>query len=68
MMTSWGRTTSLVTHWINMGDSPPIKQTAAEAPFRLTSTCATIYREDVGERCRHPLVYPLASPVALVAK
>ena len=60
--------TNVVTHSINTGDSPPIKQPARRIPFALRKKVEELVDDMLQKRVIHPSNSPWASPVVLVAK
>ena len=59
---------NVVTHSINTGDSPPIKQPARRIPFALRKKAEELVDDMLQKRVIHPSNSPWASPVVLVAK
>ena len=60
--------TSLVTHHINTGDSPPIRQPPRRIPFALCDKMRRLTDEMLAQGVITPSSSPWASPVVLVAK
>ena len=60
--------TSLVTHRIDTGDSPPIKQPPRRLPFALRHHMCQLTEEMLARGVIAPSSSPWASPVVLVAK
>ena len=60
--------TNVITHSINTGDSPPIKQPARRAPFALRRKVEELVDDMLQKKVIHPSKSPWASPVVLVAK
>ena len=60
--------TSQVTHHIDTGDSPPIKQPPRRIPFALQGQVSKLTKEMLARRVIVPSSSPWASPVVLVAK
>ena len=60
--------TNVVTHSINTGDSPPIKQHSRRIPFALRKKVEKLVDDMLEKKVMHPSKSPWASPVVLVAK
>ena len=60
--------TNVVTHSINTGDSPPIKQPVRRIPFALRRKVEELVDDMLQKKVIHPSKSPWASPVVLVAK
>ena len=60
--------TDLVTHSINTGESPPIKQPARRMPFALRRTVEELVQQMLEQGVIEPSHSPWSSPVVLVEK
>ena len=60
--------TDLVTHSINTGESPPIKQPARRMPFALRHTVEELVQQMLEQGVIEPSHSPWSSPVVLVEK
>ena len=60
--------TDTVTHSINTGDSPPIKQPARHIPFALHGTVEEVVQKMLEQGVVEPSHSPWSSPVVLVEK
>ena len=61
-------TTDLVTHSIDTGDQPPIRQPVRRTPFALRSKVDEMVKEMIDQGVVQPSHSPWASPIALVKK
>ena len=61
-------TTKLVTHSINTGDHPPIRQPVRRMPFALHEKVKEMVNEMISQDVIRPSKSPWASPIVLVQK
>ena len=60
--------TSALTHQINTGDHPPVKQAPRRVPFALRGKVCQVVKEMLEQDVIQPSSSPWASPVVLVTK
>ena len=60
--------TDIVTHSIDTGDQPPIRQPVRQTPFALRSKVDEMVKEMMEQGVVQPLHSPWASPIVLVKK
>lgn len=60
--------TDFVTHTINTGDHPPVKQPARRVPFALRQTMDKMVEQMLEQGVVEPSCSPWSSPVVLVEK
>ena len=61
-------TTDVVTHTVNTGDHPPIRQHPRRTPFALRSQVTEMVKEMLDQQVIQPSSSPWASPIVLVEK